>query len=370
MGDALEECELANAGAPITFFEITTAAALLAFSRHPADALILEVGLGGRLDATNVIRPARSHGDHARRHSTIRNFSAANWPDIAAEKAGIIKSGVPVIVAPQEDVPRDVIERTADALAAPVYRVRPGFFRPGGTRAAWSIRMKSGLLDLPLPRLARRDTRSKIRRIAIAALRHARRNWGREPAIEQGLRRVEWPARLQRLTRGPLVDLAPKDAEVWLDGGHNPHAAHAIARSLGGFRGTLRKAALSHLRNAEDQRRRGLLRRPSVGSRARSLRSPFRAKRPAGAQANSTIARARGLEASPADDLEDAMMQVSGLVARAARRRATAHPDLRIVASGGRGVGGERIEKPGRAEIDQNAFSPLKLPIGLYWQTR
>jgi dihydrofolate synthase/folylpolyglutamate synthase len=115
LSDLLEECEIANGGAPITFFEITTAAALLAFSRHPADALILEVGLGGRLDATNVIRrPAVTvitpvGLDH-------QEFLGNDLAGVAAEKAGIVKHGVPLIMGPQGDRARDVIERTADSL--------------------------------------------------------------------------------------------------------------------------------------------------------------------------------------------------------------------------------------------------------------
>ncbi len=129
----LDECERVNDGAPITFFEITTAAAMLAFARHPADALVLEVGLGGKYDATNVIaKPAMTvitpiGQDHA-------EFLGTSLSDIAAEKAGIVKPGVPLVVGNQDDIPRDVITRRADAPVGADLSVRSGFLCPSG---AW-----------------------------------------------------------------------------------------------------------------------------------------------------------------------------------------------------------------------------------------
>jgi dihydrofolate synthase/folylpolyglutamate synthase len=309
LSDVLEECEIANAGAPITFFEITTAAALLAFSRHPADAVVLEVGLGGRLDATNVIRrPAVTvitpvGLDH-------QEFLGGELAGIAAEKAGIIKRGVPLIVGPQQDVARDVIERTADSLSVPVYLYGQDFF-VHGERGRMVYQDESGLLDLPLPRLPGAHQIENAG-VAVAALRHAHRTWSNESAIEQGLRRVEWPARLQRLTHGPLVALAPDGAEVWLDGGHNPHAAHAIAQAMADFEERSEKPLYLIC---------GMLKTKD----ALGFFAPFRglarhvttvtipgesATRGAGELYDA--ARGAGLEASPADDLEDAMMQVTG----------------------------------------------------------
>jgi dihydrofolate synthase/folylpolyglutamate synthase len=309
LSDALEECEIANGGAPITFFEITTAAALLAFSRHPADALILEVGLGGRLDATNVIRRSAAAVitpvdlDH-------QEFLGSDLAGIAAEKAGIIKRGVPVIVGPQEDRARDVIERTADSLSAPLFAFGQDWF-VHAERGRIVYQDDKGLLDLPLPKL-RGPHQIDNAGAAIAALRHARRNWAREAGIEQGLRTVAWPARLQRLTRGPLVALAPDGAELWLDGGHNPHAAHAIAQALADFEEKSEKplyliCGMLKTKDAEGffVPFRGLARHVTTVSIPGEGASR-------GAGELYDAARRAGLEAGPADDLEDAMMQVAG----------------------------------------------------------
>ena len=204
----LLECERANAGAPITFFEITTAAAFLAFSRHPADALVLEVGLGGRFDATNVIR-ARSSPASRRSRSTIRNFSATISRDIAWEKAGILKPGVPAIVGPQSEEGRDAIVSEADRIGAPVFAFGQDF-SAHEEHGRLFIRTRTGLLDLPLPKLAGRHQIGNAA-IAIAALRHCAGagRWAPE-AIERGPQTVEWPARLQRLPRASWSTRRPR----------------------------------------------------------------------------------------------------------------------------------------------------------------
>jgi dihydrofolate synthase/folylpolyglutamate synthase len=304
----LEECERVNDNAPITFFEITTAAAFLAFSRHKADALVLEVGLGGKYDATNVIAKPRMTVitpiglDHA-------EFLGEELAGIAAEKAGIVKPHVPLIVGAQDDIPRDVILRRADALSAPAYVFGQDFFahREHGRMVYQDT---DGLLDLPLPKLVGRYQIDNAA-TAIAALRRAGGGWGRDAAIEKGLRAVEWPARLQRLTKGPLIDLAPKDAEVWLDGGHNPHGAAAVAsaiadleergeRSLYLICGMLRtKDAMGFL-----QPFRGLARHVAtveIPGEEMSL----------GAGELYDRARSAGLDAAPAEDIEDAMLQIA-----------------------------------------------------------
>lgn len=311
LSNVLEECEVANGGAPITFFEITTAAALLAFSRHPADALILEVGLGGRLDATNVVRrPAVTvitpvGLDH-------QEFLGNDLASIAAEKAGIIKNALPVIVGRQEDRARDVIERTADSLSAPLYAFGQDWFTHA-ERGRMVYQDESGLLDLPLPRLPGPHQIDNAG-MAIAALRHACRNWAKERGIEWGLGRVEWPARLQRLTRGPLIALAPEGSEVWLDGGHNPHAADAVAQALADFEEKSEKplyliCGMLKSKNPEGffVPFRGLARHVTTVSIPGEAASR-------GAGELYDAARSAGLEASPADDLEDAVMQVSGWV--------------------------------------------------------
>ncbi|HTO39418.1 MAG TPA: folylpolyglutamate synthase/dihydrofolate synthase family protein [Rhizomicrobium sp.] len=303
----LEECEQVNDGAPITFFEITTAAAFLAFSRHRADALVLEVGLGGRYDATNVIpHPIAAiitpiGLDHA-------EFLGTSLADIAAEKAGIIKRGVPVILGAQDDGPRDVVTRRADALGAPLIAFGQDFFAHQ-EHGRMVYQDMDGLLDLPLPKLIGRHQIENAA-TAIAALRHVKNGWGEDTAIERGLRTVEWPARLQRLTRGPLVDMAPEGAEVWLDGGHNPHGAQAIARAMADLEDRSQRplhliCGMLRTKDAEGYFAAfaGLARHVTTVPIANDAASQ-------GPGALYDAARRAGLEASPADDLEDAMMQV------------------------------------------------------------
>jgi dihydrofolate synthase/folylpolyglutamate synthase len=306
LADTLEQCERANVGAPITFFEITTAAALVAFARHPADALVLEVGLGGRYDATNVIDLPRVTAiapvglDH-------QEFLGTNLGDIAAEKAGIIKRGVPVVVGPQEDVPRDVIARSADALGAPAFVFGQDFFAHQ-EQGRMIYQDEKGLLDLPLPRLVGRHQIDNAA-TAIAMLRAG--GWGAEPAIETGLRTVEWPARMQRLSRGPLIALAPKGAEVWLDGGHNPHGAAAVARTIADFEERAEKPLYVICGMLKTKDAKGFLSAfQGLARHAVTVAIPGEeASRGAGELYD--FARTSGLDASPAEDVEDAMMQVS-----------------------------------------------------------
>ncbi|HLY05891.1 MAG TPA: folylpolyglutamate synthase/dihydrofolate synthase family protein [Rhizomicrobium sp.] len=306
LADTLEECERANDGAPITFFEITTTAALLAFARHPADALVLEVGLGGRYDATNVVDRPRVAAvtpvglDH-------QEFLGSNLADIAAEKAGIIKRGVPVVVGPQDDVPRDVIARAAEALGAPAFLFGQDYFAHQ-EQGRMIYQDEKGLLDLPLPRLVGRHQIDNAA-VAIATLRAG--GWGLEPAIERGLRTVEWPARMQRLSRGPLIDLAPKNAEIWLDGGHNPHGGAAVARTIADFEERAEKPLYLICGMLKTKDARGFL--SAFHGLARHVVTVSipgeEASRGSGELYD--FARASGLDASPAEDLEDAMMQVS-----------------------------------------------------------
>ena len=228
LSDILDECLAANGPDAITYFEITTAAALLAFARNPADYTLLEVGLGGRLDATNVIdSPALSvitpvDLDH-------QQYLGDTIEDIAGEKAGIIKRGRPVIVAPQQEAALEVIEARAARLGAPIYAY--GQHWHVTTEAGRLIfQDETGLLDLPLPALAG-PHQIQNAGTALAAMRVLGLD---EAACEGAMRNVTWLARMQRLRQGPLFDTAP-DAELWLDGGHNPHAALAIAATLKGL---------------------------------------------------------------------------------------------------------------------------------------
>lgn len=225
----LAECESANDGEPITFFEITTAAALLAFSRAPADALVLEVGMGGRLDTTNVVaKPAVSiitpvDLDH-------QSFLGDTLALIAAEKAGILKRDVPAIIGPQSDEARIAIEMAAERTGTRLF-IHGQDFTAHEEGGALIYQDEVGLLDLPLPRLAGRHQIDNAG-IAICALRRAGMLPLERDAVARGLTEVEWPARLQRLTRGPLFSHLPENTEVWLDGGHNPAAGRAVAETM------------------------------------------------------------------------------------------------------------------------------------------
>jgi dihydrofolate synthase / folylpolyglutamate synthase len=226
---AMEDCERANGGEPITVFEITTAAGLLLFSRHEADALVLEVGLGGRLDATNVIDPpvasviTRISIDHT-------DFLGPTLADIAGEKAGIIKRNVPVIVAAQHRDALTVIERQAARMSAPL-RIAGEDFTATEERGRLVYQDDNGLLDLPPPRLYGRHQYENAG-LAIATLRAIERFRIPLAAYETGIAKADWPARMNRLTQGALVDLAPPGSEVWLDGGHNPDGGRAIAAAF------------------------------------------------------------------------------------------------------------------------------------------
>ena len=221
----LDECVVANGPDEITFFEITTAAAFLAFARTRADWTLLEVGLGGRLDATNLL-------DHPK--LTIitpvsldhQAFLGDTVSAIAGEKAGIIKRGVPVIVGPQTDEGLAVIEAKAARMGAPVLAYGQ-HWQVAENRGRLIFQDETGLLDLPLPNLPG-PHQIQNAGAAIAALRYLGRD---EAACEAAVTRAVWPARMQRLRQGPLVEAAPK-VELWLDGGHNPAGAEAVAATL------------------------------------------------------------------------------------------------------------------------------------------
>ncbi|MPZ36817.1 MAG: bifunctional folylpolyglutamate synthase/dihydrofolate synthase [Rhizobiales bacterium] len=223
-----EECERANADQPITVFEITTAAGLLLFARHPADVLLLEVGLGGRLDATNVVdRPLATvvtpvSFDHA-------DYLGDTVAKIAAEKAGIFKRDVPAIVAAQPREALAAIERAAARAAAPI-RIAGENWTATEERGRLVYSDDAGLLDLPAPRLPGRHQFENAG-VAIATLR-ALPSLGLRPAVFEAVAKAEWPARMQRLSQGRLPGLLPAGSELWLDGGHNADGGRTIANAL------------------------------------------------------------------------------------------------------------------------------------------
>jgi len=221
----LDRCYRANGPDPITYFEITTVAALVAFAETPADWTLLEVGLGGRLDATNVVdRPALTvitpvDLDH-------QAYLGDTLPEIAFEKAGIIKRGVPCVVGPQHEPALEVIERQAARMGAPLL-AHGQHWHVTTERGRLVFQDERGLLDLPLPNLPGPHQVFNAG-AALAALRALGMD---EEACEGAVTRAFWPARMQRLSRGRLADLA-RPAELWLDGGHNPAAGLALAATL------------------------------------------------------------------------------------------------------------------------------------------
>ena len=223
--ELLDECVRVNGPDEITFFEITTCAAFLAFARTPADWTLLEVGLGGRLDATNVVEKPRLtiitpvSMDH-------EAFLGDTIAKIAGEKAGIIKRGVPVIVGPQHPDGLAVIEAKAAQMGAPLW-VFGQHWNVWEERGRLIYQDENGLLDLPLPNLPG-PHQIQNAGAAIAALRLLGKG---EAACEAAVTKAFWPARMQRLRHGPLVDIAPQ-VELWLDGGHNPAGGEAVAATL------------------------------------------------------------------------------------------------------------------------------------------
>ena len=228
--DALELVERVNAGGPATIFELKTAAAFHLFAQNPADVLLLEVGLGGRLDSTNVIDAPLAcvitpiSMDHM-------DFLGDTLAAIAGEKAGIIKRGVPVISAQQTDEAMAVIEAQAKRMRAPLF----------AANESWHVSVEHGrlvyqddrgLMDLAAPRLFGRHQFDNAG-LAIATLRAARGLKVSHAAFDSGIINAEWPARMQRITSGPLLNWGPQGCEIWLDGGHNVDGGRVAAAALG-----------------------------------------------------------------------------------------------------------------------------------------
>ena len=296
----LDECEAANGGAPITYFEVTTCAALLAFARTPADVVLLEVGLGGRLDATNVVVPRLSvitpvSMDH---EAFLGNTLAA----IAGEKAGILKRGVPGVIGPQAEAALEVIEARAARLGAPL-AVHGQHWHVGPDRDRIVYQDETGLLDLPRPVL-QGPHQILNAGTAVAALRNL--GLGPEPC-EAAITRASWPGRLQRLPNGTLG--AGPELELWLDGGHNPAAGLALANTLATLppRDT---HLIGGLLNTKDAR--GFF-APFAGhvTHVHAVSIPGEANT-LPAERTAEAARSAGLDASVAADVEAAMARIAG----------------------------------------------------------
>jgi dihydrofolate synthase/folylpolyglutamate synthase len=306
LAEALVYLERINDGASITQFEITTAAAFFLFAEHQADVTLLEVGLGGRLDATNIVpRPLLSvitpiSIDHEK-------FLGDTLAAIAFEKAGILKHGVPGVIAPQADEALAVIERQAAREHAPLAIANQDWvaFSEHGRLV---YQDGDGLLDLPSPHLAGRHQYSNAG-TAIAALRRAGLAVP-TAAIETGLQTVQWPARLQRLTSGTLVGRAGTETELWVDGGHNAGAGAVIAEAMADLEERVPRplVLIVGMLNTKDPV--GFL-RPFAGLARRVVTVPVPSDATREPAELAAIARQAGLVAEEAESVEAALDMIA-----------------------------------------------------------
>ncbi len=336
---ALEECERANGDEPITVFEITTAAGLLLFARHPADILLMEVELGGRLDATNVIAHplasviTRISIDHT-------DFLGDSLEKIATEKAGILKRGVPAIVASQHRDALAVIERQAARLEAPL-KIAGEDWTATEERGRLVYQDDAGLLDLPAPKLYGRHQFENAG-LAIAALRTLTAFKLLPSAYEAGMTKAEWPARLHRLPQGALVDLAPPGSELWLDGGHNPDGGRAIAATLADLEERVSRPLLLIVGMLQSKDCEGFLRN-FTGLARRMIAVPVPgAEKGVPAEELAATARAIGLPATSRDDLAEALD---------AARKLDLDPPPRILITGSLYLAGDVLRENGTLPV-------------------
>ncbi|HEV2079612.1 MAG TPA: folylpolyglutamate synthase/dihydrofolate synthase family protein [Allosphingosinicella sp.] len=332
LAEVLDVAEGVNA----SFFEVTTAAAFLAFARQPADACIVEVGLGGRLDATNVI-PAPAVCGIAQLGLDHQSFLGRTLEAIAAEKAGIAKRGVPLVT---QHYPDRIANRIGEAAAAAgaQWIPRGGKWDVASYQQRLHYRDGKGALDLPLPRLhgAHQGMNAGL---AIAMLRHQEELPIPDSALRAAMGWAEWPARLQRLGPGPLHDLLPAGSELWLDGGHNPAAARAIADF---FRGHVPADRPFHLIFGllENKDARGVLK--PFRNRSLTLHAvPVEGHAHHAPAALAGLAREEGMAAMPATGVEDAL----GWIARHADR---SRPPI-VLILGSLYLAGEVLGKNGQA---------------------
>ncbi len=325
--ETLERCEAANGGAPITFFEVTTAAAMLAMAETDADFTLLEVGLGGRLDATNVVdRPRLTvitpvSIDH-------QQYLGETLAEIAGEKAGILKTGVLGIVGPQPDEALAVIEAQAARRVAPLM-VAGQDWQIWEEHGRVAFQDANGLLDLPRPILIGAHQVQNAG-IAIAGLRAL--GFGEAPCAA-ALTQAVWPARLQRLRQGPLVAAAGQ-AQLWLDGGHNASAGDALAEALTRLPARPLHLVCGMLRTKDAT---GFLR--PLAARAASLKAVPIPGEAATLTAAETVAAARAAGFSDVAAADDVPAAVAAIVA--------AHPDCRILVCGSLYLAGRVLQENG-----------------------
>ena len=309
----LAECEDANQGQPITFFEVTTAAAFLAFARTPADVLLLENGLGGRLDATNVVaRPALCaitpvSIDHVQ-------YLGEGLAAIAGEKAGILKPGVAAVIGPQHPEAAEVIAARAAVLGSPLARFGAEFH---GETTAGGMRYVSSEEEFALPRPALMGPHQIDNAItAVACLRRLSGFAVGADHLAEGLRATQWPARLQHLRRGPLVARLPSAWELWLDAGHNAAAGEALARTAKAWRDRPIHLVVGMLNTKDPE---GFL-RPWAGlaSEVAGVAIPGEPASLSAAEI-AAAARAVGLAALTAEDAGSAVERIAAAAPRAGR---------------------------------------------------
>ena len=333
LAEALGECEAKNGGAPITVFEMETAAAFLLFSRHPADVTLLEVGLGGRLDATNVVAQpiasviTRISLDH-------RDFLGETLDAIAGEKAGILKRAVPAVIASQASDALAVIEQQAARVKAPL-KIAGEEWTATEERGRLVYQDDDGLLDLPAPRLNGRHQFENAG-AAIAALRAAGLKLP-PAAFEGGMIRVDWPARMQRLAQGKLTCLLPPQSELWLDGGHNADGGRAIAAALADLEERVSRPLVLVVGMMSTKDSAGFLRNFS-GLARRVIAVPIHQDKALPAADLAGVARGIGIPATVRDDVESALVVAAKL---------DLHPAPRILITGSLYLAGEVLAANG-----------------------
>jgi dihydrofolate synthase/folylpolyglutamate synthase len=333
LADALSECEAKNAVAPITVFEMETAAAFLLFTRHAADIVLLEVGLGGRLDATNVVEKpiasiiTRLSLDH-------RDFLGDTIEAIAAEKAGILKAGVPAVVTAQAREALAVIERLAARVKAPLH-IAGETWTATEERGRLVYQDDDGLLDLPRPKLYGRHQYENAG-AAIAALRASGLKLPTS-AFEAGMNRVEWPARMQRLSQGRLTALLPAESELWLDGGHNADGGRAIAAALADLEERVSRPLVLIVGMLSTKDSEGFLRN-FFGLARRIITVPIHQDKAIPAASLAEIAQAIGIPAIARGDVESALAVAGHL---------DLEPAPRVLITGSLYLAGEVLEANG-----------------------
>jgi dihydrofolate synthase/folylpolyglutamate synthase len=291
----------ASGGIEPSFFEATTAAAFLAFARTPAEACVVEVGLGGRLDATNVLdRPlvsgiASLGFDHAQ-------FLGNRLAGIASEKAGIAKKGVPLVTQLYHSVAAGRIAEIANEVGAP-WLPRGGPWDATVRQRTLSYHDQAGSLELPRPRLPGRHQALNAA-LAVAMLRHQDALPVTEAALRAAMDGADWPARMQRLGDGPLTGLLPMGSELWIDGGHNPSAARAVAAHVRRWPDDLPLVLLFASLTTKDP---GATLAPFTGLATKILTLPVRGHDSRDPADLAALARSLGFDAEQCADLESTL---------------------------------------------------------------